>query len=92
MHQQSLNQCLINAIPANYVSLVKGGKEGLQVNMNKHKICQAFTQQTLKCPKYIKEMLNPIQAGVFCYYIGWGGTLCPSVSPVFVVQLPPNLA
>ena len=37
--------------------------------------------------------VNPIQAGVFCHYIGWGGggTLSSSVFPLFVVQLPPNL-
>ena len=32
---------------------------------------------------------SPIQAMVFCYHIGRG---TPSVSPLFVVQLPPNLA
>ena len=35
---------------------------------------------------------NPIQAGVFCYYKGWGHIVPPSVSPLFVVQLLPNLA
>ena len=30
---------------------------------------------------------HPIQAGVFCYYIG-----SPPVSPLFLVQLPSNLA
>ena len=33
-------------------------------------------------------ILNPIQAEVFCYYIV---PPTPSVSPLFVVQLPPNL-
>ena len=40
----------------------------------------------------IAELINPIQAGVFWNHIGWGGTLCPPVSPLFVVQLQPNLA
>ena len=40
----------------------------------------------------IQKQLNPIQAGVFWNHIAWGA-LCPnSVSPLFVVQSPPNLA
>ena len=39
-------------------------------------------EDKLKC-----VLLNYIQAGVFCYHMG-----CPSVSPSFVVKLPPNLA
>ena len=35
--------------------------------------------------------LNPIQAGVFWNHIGWGGG-GDNVSPLFVVQLQPNLA
>ena len=36
---------------------------------------------------------NPIQAGVFWIHIGWGAQCPPpSVSPLFVVQLQPNLA
>ena len=38
---------------------------------------------------------NHIQAGVFFFInrLGGGGSLCPpSVSPLFVVQLPPNMA
>ena len=39
--------------------------------------------------------LNPIQAGLFWNHIGWEGAHCappPSVSLLFVVQLPLNLA
>ena len=38
------------------------------------------------------KLFNPIQAGVFCYYIGWGAQFPPPVSPVFVVQLPSTMA
>ena len=38
------------------------------------------------------EELNPIQAGLFWNHIGWGGHIVPPVSPLFVVQLPLNLA
>ena len=38
------------------------------------------------------KSLNPIQAEVFWYHIGLGGGGTVSVSPLFVVQLPPNLA
>ena len=41
----------------------------------------------------VDSNFNPIQAGLFWNHIGWGGTLCPpSVSPLFVIQLPLNLA
>ena len=41
----------------------------------------------------VKLWFNPIQASVFWNDIGWGGAHCaPSVSPLFVVQLQPNLA
>ena len=36
--------------------------------------------------------VNPIQAGVFWNHIDWGHIVPPSVSLLFVVQLPPNLA
>ena len=38
-------------------------------------------------------ILNPIQAGVFCYYMCHPPTpsISPSVSPLFVVQLPSDL-
>ena len=41
-----------------------------------------------------KIHLNPIQAGLFWNHIGWGGghIVPPSVSPLFVIQLPLNLA
>ena len=35
---------------------------------------------------------NPIQAGVFWDHISWEAHCAPSVSPLFVVQLQPNLA
>ena len=37
-------------------------------------------------------VINPIQAGVFWNHIGRGGgyIVPPSVSPLFVIQLPPN--
>ena len=37
-------------------------------------------------------LLNPIQAGVFWNHIDWNHIVPPSVSPLFVVQLQPNLA
>ena len=37
------------------------------------------------------SLFNPIQAGVFRNHIGWGAH-CACVSPLFVVQLQPNLA
>ena len=52
--------------------------------------CETVTFWNLACT----ALFNPIQARVFCYYIGWGGggTLCsPSASSLFFVQLP-NLA
>ena len=38
------------------------------------------------------DQFNPIQAGVFWNHIGLGHIVSPSVSLLFVVQLPPNLA
>ena len=38
---------------------------------------------------HVGNHFNPIQAGVFWNHTGWGGTF---VSPLFVVQLQPNLA
>ena len=40
---------------------------------------------------HVEIKLNSIQAGVFWNHLGWGGTF-PPVSPLFVVQLRPNLA
>ena len=43
--------------------------------------------------KSFETVFNLIQAGVFWNHIGWEGAYCaPSVSPLFVVQLQPNLA
>ena len=38
------------------------------------------------------SIINPIQAGVFGTIQAGGHTMPPSVSPLFVVQLQPNLA
>ena len=38
------------------------------------------------------DSLNPIQAGVFWNLYRLGAHCAPSVSPLFVVQLQPNLA
>ena len=42
----------------------------------------------------IMDLPIPIQAGLFWNHIGWGGghIVPPSVSPLFVIQLPLNLA
>ena len=37
--------------------------------------------------KLMWRLFSPIQAGVFCYTIGWGGTLCP---PPFLLYLLSN--
>ena len=56
--------------------------------------CSLFHRDKILNPIQARHFkpFNPVRAGVFCYYIGWGHIVSPSISPLFVVQLPTNLA